>query len=64
MTRRDWFVKGTVVPFSFTRGCCAFCDAPAMGRIGGEPVCERHLATLAAIKADAILPERERERIA
>lgn len=40
------------VPFSFKRGQCFLCDAPAVTRIADEPVCATHAAVIEAIRRD------------
>lgn len=41
------------VPFSFKRGQCFLCDAPAVTRIADEPVCAQHARVIEEIRREA-----------
>lgn len=55
----DSFTRA-LVPFSFKRGQCFLCHAPAVRRIADEPVCVKHKALIEAIRRDAAQKETAR----
>ena len=53
LTRRTWFERETLVPFSFKRRRCFLCDTDAVARVAGEPVCAKHKDLIDAIRREA-----------
>lgn len=52
MTKRTHVLKDAVVPFTFKRGQCFLCEAPAVARIADEPVCPVHERLIRQIQRD------------